>query len=156
MLRNDSHRMRYLMTKRSFHYIAIAMSVVGLLGIPLVHFDSFAAAQSNKKPQAVSPSKSTKTRMPLARDSAQLSEAELKLDSQVSPSATDKSLVSSVRFISTSRYTRVLLDLSKEAKYQIHRLDGDKSKGLAPRTYIDISGAQLLTNSKEPLAVGDR
>ena len=29
-------------------------------------------------------------------------------------------------------------------------------KGLAPRTYIDISGAQLLTNSKEPLAVGDR
>jgi N-acetylmuramoyl-L-alanine amidase len=144
------------MTKRSFHYIAIAMSVVALLGIPLVHFDSFAAAQSNKKPQAVSPSKSTKSRMPLARDSTQPSEAELKPDSQVSPSATDKSLVSSVRFISTSRYTRVLLDLSKEAKYQIHRLDGDKSKGLAPRTYIDISGAQLLTNSKEPVAVGDR
>ena len=56
------------MTKRSFRYIAIAMSVVALLGIPLVHFDSFAAAQSNKKPQAVSPSKSTKSRMPLARD----------------------------------------------------------------------------------------
>ena len=50
----------------------------------------------------------------------------------------------------------MLLDLSKEAKYEIHRLEGNKSKGLAPRTYIDISGAQLLTNSKEPLAVGDR
>jgi N-acetylmuramoyl-L-alanine amidase len=146
--------MRYLMTRRSFRYIAIALGVVALLGMSSVHLDSFAAAQSNKKTGALSPGKSTKADMPSARR-AQPSE-ELKPDSQLSPSAADKSLVSSVRFISTSRYTRVLLDLSKEAKYEIHRLEGDKSKGLAPRTYIDISWAQLLTNSKEPLAVGDR
>jgi N-acetylmuramoyl-L-alanine amidase len=154
MLKNDFHRMRYLMTRRSFRYIAIALGVVALLGMSSVHLDSFAAAQSNKKTGALSPGKSTKADMPSARR-AQPSE-ELKPDSQLSPSAADKSLVSSVRFISTSRYTRVLLDLSKEAKYEIHRLEGDKSKGLAPRTYIDISGAQLLINSKEPLAVGDR
>jgi N-acetylmuramoyl-L-alanine amidase len=142
------------MTRRSFRYMAIALGVVALLGMSLVHFDSFAAAQSNKETRAVSPGKSTKADMPSARR-AQSTE-EPKTDSELSPSPTDKSLVSSVRFISTSRYTRVLLDLSKEAKYEIHRLEGNKSKGLAPRTYIDISGAQLLANSKEPLAVGDR
>jgi N-acetylmuramoyl-L-alanine amidase len=147
--------MRYLMTKRSLCSIVIAMGVVALLAMTLVQFDSFAAAQNNKEPRAVAPKKSTKARMPLS-ESAQPSGEELKPGSQVSTDGTDKSLVSSVRFISTSRYTRVLLDLSKEAKYEIHRLDGDKSKGLAPRTYIDISGARLLTNSKEPVAVGDR
>jgi N-acetylmuramoyl-L-alanine amidase len=143
------------MTRRSFRYSATALGVVALLGMSLAHFDSFAAAQSNKITGAVSPGKSTKADMPSARDQAQPTE-EPKPGPRLSPSAADKSLVSSVRFISTSRYTRVLLDLSKEAKYQIHRLEGDKSKGLAPRTYIDISGAQLLTHSKEPLAVGDR
>ncbi|HUC97298.1 MAG TPA: N-acetylmuramoyl-L-alanine amidase, partial [Candidatus Polarisedimenticolaceae bacterium] len=143
------------MMKRSFRYIAIALGAVALLGMSLVHFDSFAAAQS-KKTRAAPPSQSTKAPVPPARDRAQPTEAELKPDSQLSTDPTDKSLVSSVRFISTSRYTRVLLDLSKEAKYKIHRLEGDKSKGLGPRTYVDISGARLQTNSKEPVAVGDR
>jgi N-acetylmuramoyl-L-alanine amidase len=143
------------MTKRSFRDIAIAMAVVALLGMSLVHFD-LAVAQSNKKNQVASPGKSTKPRMAPARERAQPSDEEPKPDSQFSPGATEMSLVSSVRFISTSRYTRVLLDLSKEAKYEIHRLDGDKSKGQAPRTYIDISGARLVTDSREPVAVGDR
>ena len=144
------------MTKRSFRSIVIAMGVVALLGMSLVHFDSFAAAQSNKKTRAGSPSKSTKADLPLSRDRVQPSGDEPKSGSQLSTDATDKSLVSSVRFISTARYTRVLLDLSKDAKYEIHQLEGDKSKGLAPRTYVDISGARLVTNSKEPVAVGDR
>jgi N-acetylmuramoyl-L-alanine amidase len=147
--------MRYLMMKRSLRDIAIAMAVVALLGMSLVHFD-FAEAQSNKKNQTVAPGKSRKAPVPASQERAQSSAEELKLDSWVAPGATEKSLVSSVRFISTSRYTRVLLDLSKEAKYEIHRLDGDKSKGHAPRTYIDISGARLVTDSREPVAVGDR
>ena len=144
------------MTKRSCRSIATAMAVVALLGMSLVQFDSFAAAQSNRKNPAAWPNKSTKVDRPVSRVRVQPSGEELKSGSQLSPDAADKSLVSSVRFISTSRYTRVLLDLSKEAKYEIHRLDGDKPKGLAPRTYIDISGARLLTNSKEPVTVGDR
>jgi len=144
------------MTIRSLRYIAIAMGIVALLGMFLVHFDSFAAAQSNKKAPMVSPGKSTKVDPPSSRAGGQSSSDELKPDSQLSTDPADKSLISSVRFISTARYTRVLLDLSKEAKYEIHRLEGDKSKGLAARTYIDISGARLVTNSKEPVAVGDR
>lgn len=144
------------MTIRNLRCIAIATAIVALLGMSLVHFDSFAAAQSNKKARAASPGKSTKVDPPSSRDGGQSSSDELKPDSQLSTHPADKSLISSVRFISTARYTRVLLDLSKEAKYEIHRLEGDKSKGLAARTYVDISGARLGTNSKEPLAVGDR
>ena len=55
------------MTRRSFRYMAIALGVVALLGMSLVHFDSFAAAQSNKETRAVSPGKSTKADMPSAR-----------------------------------------------------------------------------------------
>lgn len=143
------------MTNGSRRYIAIAMSVAALLGMSLVQFSSSAAAQSNKKLPAASPGRSSQSGMPLSGETVPLSADELKPDSQLAPAATDKSLVSSVRFISTSRYTRVLLDLSKEAKYAIHRLEGDKSKGVAARTYVDISGARLLTNSKEPVAVRD-
>jgi N-acetylmuramoyl-L-alanine amidase len=144
------------MTIRDLRYITIATGIVALLGMFLLHFDSLAAAQSNKKTRAASPGKSTKVDPPSPRDGVQSSSDDLKLDSQLSSEPADKSLISSVRFISTARYTRVLLDLSKEAKYEIHRLEGDKSKGLASRTYIDISGARLVTNSKEPVAVGDR
>ena len=68
------------MMKRSFRYIAIALGAVALLGMSLVHFDSFAAAQS-KKTRAAPPSQSTKAPVPPARDRAQPTEAELKPDS---------------------------------------------------------------------------
>jgi N-acetylmuramoyl-L-alanine amidase len=144
------------MPKRSFRSIVTAMGFVALLGMYLVHFDSFAAAQGNKKNRVEAPSKSTKADMPVSRDPVPPRGDESNPGSQISMDATDKSVVSSVRFISTARYTRVLLDLSKDAKYEMHRLEGDKSKGLAPRTYVDISGARLVTTSKEPVAVGDR
>ena len=123
------------MKNGSLHYIVVAIRVAALLGMFLAQFNSFAAAQTSKNPRPTSPSQSS--------------------EPQLSPSATDRSFVSSVRFISTARYTRVLLYLSKEAKYEIRRLDGDMSKGLAPRTYVDILGARLLTSAKEPVAVHD-
>jgi N-acetylmuramoyl-L-alanine amidase len=149
------------MRNKSFRYIALA----GLLlqGTLLLDFSSFVLAQNRKLDSARESDRSTKAGAPakpltgrrLDTDFPQGNEGENKTEPQFSRSATGKSIVSSVRFISTARYTRVLLDLSKEAKYEIRRLDGDLSKGLAPRTYVDISGARLLTNSKEPLAVHD-
>ena len=59
------------MTIRNLRYIAIATAIVALLGISLVHFDSFAAAQSNKKARAASPGKSTKVDPPSSRDGGQ-------------------------------------------------------------------------------------
>jgi N-acetylmuramoyl-L-alanine amidase len=149
------------MRNTSFRYIALA----GLLlqGTLLLDFSSFVVAQNRKLDSARESDGSTKAGRPakpstagrLDADFSRGTEGENKTEPQLSPSAMDKSLVSSVRFISTARYTRVLLYLSKEAKYEIRRLDGDLSKGLAPRTYVDISGARLLATSKEPLAVHD-
>ena len=67
----------------------------------------------------------------------------------------DKALVTGLRFISSKTTTRILLELSQQAKYEIRRLSGDPAKGLPPRLYIDISGARLALASREPVPVDD-
>jgi N-acetylmuramoyl-L-alanine amidase len=156
MQKSDSDRKRYLMKDRSPRHAAIALRSAAWLAIFLVQFHSSAAAQTNKIARMPSSTGSLDNSRPSSPNTAQAREEEQKLQAQHSPSAADKTVVSSVRFISTARYTRVLLDLSKEAKYEIRQLEGDPSKGLAPRAYIDILGARLVTNSKEPVAVHDR
>jgi len=147
------------MKNRSLRVLAIAVAIVSgaLLAMFLLQFNSSAAAQTNKITRAPSSIGSSDNRRPPSTpDTLQARRQEPKPEPQNSPGAGDKSAVSSVRFISTARYTRVLLDLSKEAKYEIRQLEGDTSKGLAPRAYVDILGARLVTNSKEPVAVHDR
>jgi N-acetylmuramoyl-L-alanine amidase len=146
------------MKNRSLRYIAIAIAVVSaalLTMFFLLQFNSSAAAQSKKNTRVPSSNGSSDTTRAPYPNTLQTRE-EPKLEPQNSSATGDKSVVSSVRFISTARYTRVLLDLSKEAKYEIRQLEGDTSKGLAPRAYVDILGARLVTNSKEPVAVHDR
>jgi N-acetylmuramoyl-L-alanine amidase len=63
--------------------------------------------------------------------------------------------VTAWRFISTKELTRVMLDLSREAKFDVHRLKEDPAQRLPARIYIDIIGARLALASKEPLAVDD-
>ncbi len=67
----------------------------------------------------------------------------------------DRALVTGLRFISSKATTRILLELSQEAKYEIGRLAGDPARGLPPRLYIDISGARLALASREPVPVDD-
>jgi len=71
------------------------------------------------------------------------------------PPGSAKAKLSAVRFLSSKAYTRVMLDLSQEARFESHRLKADASKGLPPRIYIDIFGAQLAVESKEPIKVDD-
>jgi N-acetylmuramoyl-L-alanine amidase len=71
------------------------------------------------------------------------------------PHSTGKALLTQIRFLSSKTYTRVMVDLSKEVKYETHRLKEDSSKGLPPRIYVDIIGARLATRSKEPIPVQD-
>jgi N-acetylmuramoyl-L-alanine amidase len=68
---------------------------------------------------------------------------------------TDKAQVTGLRFLSSKSYTRIMLDLSQEAKFEARRLRGDSARGLPPRIYVDIIGAQLALASKEPVAVDD-
>lgn len=69
--------------------------------------------------------------------------------------ASDKVQVTGLRFLSSKNFTRVMLDLSHDAKYEVRRLKEDASKGVPPRIYIDINGARLAMTSKEPVPVDD-
>ena len=67
--------------------------------------------------------------------------------------ASDKVQVTGLRFLSWKNFTRVMLELSHDAKYEVRRLKDDPAKGIPPRMYIDIRGARLAMNSKEPVPV---
>jgi len=67
----------------------------------------------------------------------------------------DKVQVTGLRFLSSKRYTRVMLDLSQDAKYEVRQLREDAAKGIPPRIYIDIAGARLAMAAKEPVPVDD-
>ena len=79
------------------------------------------------------------------------------LEQRVAPAnaPSDKARVTGLRFLSSPAYTRVMLDLSQEAKYEIRQLKEDLAKGTPPRIYIDISGARLALTSKEAVPVED-
>jgi N-acetylmuramoyl-L-alanine amidase len=47
------------------------------------------------------------------------------------------------------------MDLTQPARYEVNRLKEDAAKRLPPRIYIDIFGARLGMESKEPLVVED-
>ena len=69
--------------------------------------------------------------------------------------ASDKAKLSAIRYLSSPSYTRVMVDLSQEVRFETHRLKEDPAKGLPPRIYVDIFGAQLAMDSKEPVKVDD-
>jgi N-acetylmuramoyl-L-alanine amidase len=76
-------------------------------------------------------------------------------DRAQAPSAPESSRLIAVRFLSSKAYTRVMIDLSQEVDYKVHRLQEDPSKGLPPRIYVDLLNAKLGMESKEPIAVED-
>ena len=67
----------------------------------------------------------------------------------------ERARVTSVRLFSSKNYTRIMMELSGEVRYQAHRLKEDPSKGLPPRIYIDLFNAKLAMDSNEPIAVED-
>jgi N-acetylmuramoyl-L-alanine amidase len=67
----------------------------------------------------------------------------------------DKAQVTGLRFLSWNGYTRIMLDLSQETKYEVRRLKEDPAKGMPPRIYIDVLGARLALISKEQVPVED-
>jgi len=69
------------------------------------------------------------------------------------PSSSDKPRLTGVSFQTTNSYTRVALDISQPVRYELHRLPGDAAKGLPPRIYIDIFGAQLGMDGKESVKI---
>lgn len=67
----------------------------------------------------------------------------------------EKTRVTAVRLLSSNSYTRVTMDLSQQARYEVRRLRDERAKGLPPRIYVDIFDATLAMDSKEPISVRD-
>ncbi|MDP2604944.1 MAG: N-acetylmuramoyl-L-alanine amidase [Deltaproteobacteria bacterium] len=87
--------------------------------------------------------------------SARSQEASTSQDGNPISGASDKARLTGVRFLSSQTYTRVMLDLTQEARFETRRLKEDATKGLPPRIYIDIFGARLAMDSKEAIPVQD-
>lgn len=71
------------------------------------------------------------------------------------PEPGEKVQVTGLRYQISRDQTRVVLDLSHEAQYDVRRLREDPAKRLPARIYIDIHNAKLALTSKEPLPVED-
>ena len=69
---------------------------------------------------------------------------------------TGKALVTGMHSVLSRGNARIILDLSQDAKYEVRRIGEDPTKGMPPRIYVDIQGAQLALASKEPLAIDNR
>ena len=67
----------------------------------------------------------------------------------------NKTAVTAIRFLSWQNYTRVMLELSQEAKYEVRRLKEDPAKGVPARLYVDIQGARVAMASKDAIPVDD-
>ncbi|MBI2368336.1 MAG: AMIN domain-containing protein, partial [Deltaproteobacteria bacterium] len=76
-------------------------------------------------------------------------------DGKTISGAADRARLTGVRFLSSKTYTRVMMDLTQEARFETHRLKEDATKALPPRIYIDIIGARLAMDSKEAIPVQD-
>src|ERR1043166_899749 len=81
--------------------------------------------------------------------------AETAPDSLVASAVRDKPLVRGVQLTFSQNSTRVMLDVSRQVRYEVHRLPADPARGLPPRIYIDLFGASLAMDGKEPIKVED-
>ena len=66
-----------------------------------------------------------------------------------------KAHLTGVRQLSSSNYTRVILDLTGGVKFTIRTLPASPKKGLPPRIYLDLFGTRLRTRQHR-VDVGDR
>jgi N-acetylmuramoyl-L-alanine amidase len=68
---------------------------------------------------------------------------------------TKRPLLTNIRHRSSNHYTRVVLDLSAEVKYETHILKEEPSKGLPSRIYVDLVGTRLAMDDARSIAVRD-
>jgi len=71
------------------------------------------------------------------------------------PPESEKVRLTGVRHLSSPTYSRVIIDLTHPARYEVRQLKQDTAKGLPPRIYVDVFDARLLADGKEPLVVED-
>lgn len=66
------------------------------------------------------------------------------------------SLLTGIRHTSSQSYTRITMDLSSEARYEIHFLKENARNELPPRLYVDLLETRLGLDSTQPIVVQDQ
>src|SRR6266508_2777403 len=146
------------MKQKKAPYLYVAGALLFLLPLEWACFHpGLALAQNQPSRAAASAAKARSTNSDSAPigDALRSSENDKTIPAPRAATSTDKVQVTGLRFLSWKSYTRIMLDLSQEAKYEVRRLKMDPAKGLPPRIYVDIIGARLALTSKEPVPVED-
>lgn len=60
-----------------------------------------------------------------------------------------------IRYVGTVSYSRVVVDLSRPATYRVQRVEADAAAGAPLRLVIDLEGAKIGPEAREPLSIGD-
>jgi N-acetylmuramoyl-L-alanine amidase len=65
------------------------------------------------------------------------------------------SSVERIRYIGAATYSRVVVDLSSETRFSLESIPANRAAGTPDRLVIDIGGATVGPEAREPLSVGD-
>lgn len=73
----------------------------------------------------------------------------------VMAATTGATFVERVRYIGTATYSRVVVDLSGPVQYRVTPVEPEGRSGPPDRLVVDVTGAKIGPEAREPLAVGD-
>jgi len=68
---------------------------------------------------------------------------------------TEPASIERVRYIGTATYSRVVVDLSGPVQYRVTPVEPEGKSGPPDRLVIDVAGAKIGPEAREPLVVGD-
>jgi N-acetylmuramoyl-L-alanine amidase len=88
-------------------------------------------------------------------DAIKKNEKEKRDRSKASNGDAGKVLLTQIRHTSSLSYTRVIMELSTQTRYETGILKEEPSRGLPPRIYVDLLGARLAMESNQPIRVQD-
>ena len=66
-----------------------------------------------------------------------------------------RTLVERIRYVGTVSYSRVVIDLSRPSTYRVQLVPADAQAEAPIRVVLDVDGAKIGVEAKEPLNVGD-
>lgn len=89
-------------------------------------------------------------------DAIRRAEEEKKEAARLSHIQPGKSVLTQIRYTSSQTYTRIIMDLSAEIRFETHMLKEEPAKGLPPRIYVDLLGTRLAMDGSQPIVVQDR
>src|ERR1051325_5688811 len=81
--------------------------------------------------------------------SVKATEADGAIENASAANRSDQAQVASIRYMAWESFSRVIIEVSQEVRYDVHRLQADPARGLPARIYIDVFGAKLGTAGKE-------